>query len=102
MVGVFLSCYLLETFDSVFCSLARVCTWQSETLATVITFLQLLNCAVNPVAYALFKREIRKELKRLFVQKTALAVSSFVGDYVNKSCQRSISTNQGGKIVFSL
>ena len=64
VVSVFLSCYLLDMYDTV-CKLTESYT-QNETLDMVFVLLTLLNSAVNPVAYALFKREIRKELKRLF------------------------------------
>ena len=67
VVSVFLSCYLLDMYDTV-CKLTESYT-QNETLDMVFVLLTLLNSAVNPVAYALFKREIRKELKRLFCCK---------------------------------
>ena len=67
VVSVFLSCYLLDMYDTV-CKLTESYT-QNETLDMVFVLLQLLNSAINPVAYALFKREIRKELKRLFCCK---------------------------------
>ena len=65
VVGVFLSCYLLITFHLV-SHLAGLPSKTDAIFSMVVLLLSLLNSAVNPVAYALFKREIRKELKRLF------------------------------------
>ena len=69
VVTVFLVCYLFDTVDSV---LLLVGPPLSPTAGEVITLLKLLNSAVNPVAYALHKREIKKELKRLFCRQRDL------------------------------
>ena len=63
VVTVFLVCYLCSTVDSI---LLLVGSPPPPTAAEVLILLQLLNSAVNPVAYALHKREIKRELKRLF------------------------------------
>ena len=39
---------------------------ENETVVIVIAQLKLLNSEINPVVYAFLKREIKKELKRLF------------------------------------
>ena len=64
VVGVFVSCYLLDIYHTV-CDLAGSCK-DNEALSVVVVLLLLVNSAINPVVYAFFKREIRKELKRLF------------------------------------
>ena len=63
VVTVFLVCYLLYTVESI---LLLHGTPPPRTAREVLTLLKLLNSAVNPVAYALHKREIKRELKRLF------------------------------------
>ena len=68
VIAVFLSCYLLTAFNNVF-HLAGFYTGSEMAAMAVemaLILLRLLNSAINPVAYALFKREIRKEVKRLF------------------------------------
>ena len=81
VVAVFLSCYLLDTYDTV-CHLAgsvflscyslfvlhHVLNMaglyaQRDIRRMVLSLLRLLNSAVNLVAYALLEREIRKELR---------------------------------------
>ena len=62
VVAVFLSYYLLFVFIHVL----DMTGFEAQKMPIVLILLKLLNSAVNPVAYALFKREIRKELKRLF------------------------------------
>ena len=64
VVFVFVISYLLDTYDTV-CDLAGIYT-ENETVVILIALLKLLNSAINPVVYAFLKREIRKELKRLF------------------------------------
>ena len=63
VVTVFLVCYLLDAVDSI---LFLVGPPLPPTALEVLFLLKLLNSAVNPVAYALHKREIKRELKRLF------------------------------------
>ena len=67
VVAVFLSCYSLLVFHYV-SDMAGFYA-QKDIRRMVLTLLKLFNSAINPVAYALFKREIRKELKRLFCHK---------------------------------
>ena len=55
---VFLVCYLFEAVDSILLLVGPP--------LEVTILLKLLNSAVNPVAYALHKREIMREPKRLF------------------------------------
>ena len=69
VVTVFLVCYLFDAVDSI---LFLVGLPPPPTAAEVIMLLRLLNSAVNPVAYALHKREIKRELKRLFCRQRDL------------------------------
>ena len=63
VVTVFLVCYLYCTVDVI---LLLVGSPPPPTVHEVTILLQLLNSAVNPLAYALHKRGIKRELKRLF------------------------------------
>ena len=64
VVAVFLSYYFVLVFHHVSNKAEFYAQYKIRRMA--IRLLLLLNSAVNPVAYALFKRDIRKELKRLF------------------------------------
>ena len=63
VVVVFIICYVLNIYDSA--CIMGLCK-RSQALDAVVTLLTLTNSAVNPVAYAFFKKDIKKELKRLF------------------------------------
>ena len=69
VVTVFLVCYLHDAVDSV---LVIAGPPPPPTAGEVQNLFVLLNSAVNPVAYALHKREIKRELKRLFRRQRAL------------------------------
>ena len=60
VVTVFLVCYLLYTVDQI---LLLVRPPPPPTAVEVLILLKLFNSAVNPVAYALHKREIKRDLK---------------------------------------
>ena len=67
MVGVVVAVYLSYFSLVAFRNVPRLAGLPPPKIINmVVPLLALLNSAVNPVAYALFKREIRKELKRLF------------------------------------
>ena len=61
VVAVFLSCYSLFVLHHVL-NMAGLYA-QRNIRRMVLSLLRLLNSAVNPVAYALLEREIRKELR---------------------------------------
>ena len=64
VIGVFLVCYAVHLR----CGFLIVFKNHSDKLCDVYhgqVLLVVLNSAVNPLAYALFKRDIKKELKRL-------------------------------------
>ena len=63
VVTVFLVSYLLVT---VYAIVLPVGTSPPPTAHEVLILITLFNSAVNPVAYALHKREIKREIKRLF------------------------------------
>ena len=63
VVAVFIICYVLSIYDDA--CIMGLCK-RSETIHFVLILLKLSNSAVNPVAYAFFKKDIKKELKRLF------------------------------------
>lgn len=58
---VFLACYCVELYSVV----RFLLTSSAPTVEVVhvIAFLIIVNSAANPIAYAMFKRDIRKELK---------------------------------------
>lgn len=64
---VFLACYCVELY-----SVARFLFYSSTPtleVVDVINFLIIVNSAANPIAYAMFKRDIRREL-RSFCRKS--------------------------------
>ena len=64
IVPVFVLSYILEIYVNV-CSFGNLCPAHENALL-VNTLTLLLNSAVNPIAYAFFKRELRSELRQLF------------------------------------
>ena len=64
---VFLSCYGLFTR----CSLLVITGHQCEDFRYKVP-LQVINSGINPIAYALFKRDIEQECKRLFFKRRLL------------------------------
>ena len=60
---VFLTCYCVELY-SVIRFLVNSST-PTQEVVNVIVLLTVVNSSVNPIAYALFKRDIRRELKTL-------------------------------------
>ena len=63
VLNVFLACYCAELY-SVVRFLLNSSTPTLEVVH-VINFLVIVNSAANPIAYAVFKRDIRKELRSL-------------------------------------
>ena len=61
---VFLSCYGLFMH----CSLLSITGHQCEDFLYKVP-LQVINSGINPIAYALFKRDIEQEFKRLFFKR---------------------------------
>ena len=61
---VFLSCYGLFMH----CSLLSITGHQCEDFHYKVP-LQVINSGINPIAYALFKRDIEQEFKRLFFKR---------------------------------
>ncbi|KAJ7383301.1 hypothetical protein OS493_029266 [Desmophyllum pertusum] len=67
VVATFLICYAVEVYSS-FCYFTALCV-MNKNLYSVVRFLVLVNSAANPIAYALFKRDIKKELGKMFDKK---------------------------------
>ena len=67
VVVTFLICYSVEVYSS-FCHFTALCT-MNQNLYNVVRFLVIINSAINPVAYALLKRDIKKELSKMIRQK---------------------------------
>lgn len=67
VVAIFLVCYSLEVCSSL-CYFTDLCTF-SDDLFNAVRFLVLTNSASNPVAYALLKRDIKQELKKVLWKK---------------------------------
>ena len=70
LVAAFVACYCLHIFDT----MSRVfLSSPLKMLNIIFTLLALVNSGLNPVAYALLRREFRNELKRtLFGEKRRL------------------------------
>ncbi|XP_078358732.1 melanocortin receptor 5-like [Oculina patagonica] len=64
VVAIFLACYAVEVYSS-FCHFTELCV-MNKNLYNVVRFLVIVNSAANPIAYALLKRDIRKELEKIF------------------------------------
>ena len=64
VVVVFLSCYFVELYSVV--GVLVFSSTPSKEVKDVISFLIPVNSAANPIAYALFKRDIRKELQKTY------------------------------------
>ena len=64
VVAVFIICHVLSIYNKV--CLIVSCERSDALMDHVLIPLILTNSAVNPVAYAFFKKDINKELKRLF------------------------------------
>ena len=73
VVAIFLACYSLEVYSSL-CYFTKLCKI-TDDLVSVVFFLVVTNSAANPIAYALFKRDIKRELKSVFCKKTLSATS---------------------------
>lgn len=58
---VFLACYCVELFSVV--RFLLISSTPTLEVFHVITFLIIVNSAANPIAYAMFKRDIRKEFR---------------------------------------
>lgn len=67
VVVTFLICYSVEVYSS-FCHFTSLCT-MNQDLYNVVRFLVIINSAINPVAYALLKRDVKKELGKMIRQK---------------------------------
>ncbi|CAH3169881.1 unnamed protein product [Porites lobata] len=64
VVVVFLSCYFVELYSVV--GFLVFSSTPSKEVKDVISFFIPVNSAANPIAYALFKRDIRKELQKTY------------------------------------
>ena len=60
VIGVFLVCYGMYLRCSFLSLWSSPCNDENYKIPTLV-----LNSAINPLAYALFKRDIKKEFKRL-------------------------------------
>jgi len=60
---VFLTCYCVELYSVI--SFLVSSSNPRQEVVNVIVLLAVVNSSVNPIAYALFKRDIRRELKIL-------------------------------------
>ncbi|XP_022798471.1 adenosine receptor A2a-like [Stylophora pistillata] len=64
VVAIFIACYALEVYSSL-CHFTKFCGLTKD-LSKAVFFLVVTNSAANPFAYALFKRDIKRELKKIF------------------------------------
>ena len=67
MVGIFLICYVSQSLSSL-CSCFSSCKKAQPTkvVGTTLMLLLIANSGVNPFVYALFKRDVKRELYQMF------------------------------------
>lgn len=68
---IFLACYSVEFYSATGYLLFN--TVPTEEVVTVINFLMIVNSSANPIAYALFKKDIRKELTKALCKTKSTA-----------------------------
>ena len=66
---VFLTCYCVELYSVIRFLINS--SKPTQEVVNVIVLLAVVNSSVNPIAYALFKRDIRRELKTLLCRPCA-------------------------------
>ena len=64
VVAIFIACYALEVYSSL-CHFTKFCELTKD-LRSAVFFLVVTNSAANPIAYALYKRDIKRELRKTF------------------------------------
>ena len=74
VVAIFLIRYSLEVYSSI-CHFTELCKL-TDDLSHVVFFLVVINSAGNPIAYALFKRDIQTELRRIVCKITLSAATT--------------------------
>lgn len=65
VVAMFISCYVFDMYGHI--CLMGLCE-EPTTISYLTPLLKLTNSTANPIAYAFFKKDIKKELKRLLRQ----------------------------------
>lgn len=68
VVAIFLLCYAVEVYSS-FCHFTSLCT-PHDNIYNAVRFLIIVNSAANPIAYALFKRDMKRELDKLICKNS--------------------------------
>lgn len=68
VVAIFIACYALEVYSSL-CYFTKLCK-ATDDLMKAVFFLVVANSAANPIAYALYKRDIKKELRNTFCKSS--------------------------------
>jgi len=74
VVAIFLICYSLEVYSSI-CHFTELCKL-TDDLSHLVFLLVVINSAGNPIAYALFKRDIQTELRRKVCKITLSAATT--------------------------
>ena len=66
-VAVFEFCYLCEAIVTVYQLITRIdsATGTTVTYWRLLTLFFIVNSAINPVVYALFKSDIKRSLRRM-------------------------------------
>ena len=73
VVVIFIACYALEVYSSL-CYFTKLCNATDDLMKSVF-FLVVTNSAANPIAYALFKHDIKKELRNTFRKRKSVNTS---------------------------
>ena len=92
LVVFFLGCYVIVNF-SVLCETFS-CPVSSEKVGHVVTCLLVLNSAVNPMAYALLKRDIKREIS-LFISHMLNSSRSVGRPYLRSTNMAQLGQREG-------
>lgn len=75
LVVIFIACYGIEIHETI-CFLSNLCTVSDHELAAA-NLLQLANSTFNPLVYALFKEDIKRESKVFLCRRRKLKLRLF-------------------------
>lgn len=93
IIFFFVICYVAENYKC-FCTVFGMCE-TTAALEQVIDLLFVINSAVNPVAYAFLKRDIKTVLQRMLVRRKINVSVTAQGQETSSSEPRKQDTEEG-------